>query len=126
MNTTNYALEKAKADLVFSISTLNGDKKRLDKEREKNAADNFRYQVLLQLYKMGWTQGELAMATGLSQARLSHILSFKHRPNVTLKTLSKIASALDCSLDVRLNTFRGQQSHPDKPLPSFKEEMMNL
>jgi transcriptional regulator with XRE-family HTH domain len=96
------------------------DRNERDRVRTLRAAHNFRDQVDLQLDKKEWTQGDLALALNTTQPRIAYILSEK--ANVTVKTLNKIALALDCSLDIRLTTFQGQQDNrPTGPILSFEE-----
>lgn len=129
MNTPQHILDEESSDRIITLYTLLKDRKKLDEERLLRCTENFRSQVALQMKKEHWTRKSLSDVTGISLNRLSEVLSLSFtskRPNLTLKTLSKIASALDCSLDVRLSTFKRQLEVPTEALLSFKEEMMNL
>lgn len=112
---------------AVDMYTLLKDQKVLDRERWLRCTKNFLIQVDLQLKAVGKNRAHLAKTTGLSEVRISQIFSSTKKINITIKTLHRIAAALDCSLDVRLTTFMGQQSsEPTKPLPGFEKEMMNL
>ncbi len=122
----NEALEALKVKLALEMVALMPDPKILAGERRLRALRNFQAQVKTQLSFLRWTQAELASITDIHQSRLSHILSI-NAPNVTVETLYRIAEALDCSLDIRLTSFIGQQLvKTDKPLPRFKDEAKSL
>ncbi len=122
----NEALEALKIKLVLEMLALMPDPKILAEERRSRALRNFQAQVKTQLAFLGWTQEELASITNMYRPRLNQVLS-ANAPNVTVETLYKIAEALDCSLDIRLTSFIGQQLvKTDKPLPRFKDEAKSL
>lgn len=123
-----WELDEKRAAQATDMYTLLKDQDALNQERWLRAIVNFRTQVDLQLKKMGKTRGYLAKESGIGDARLSQIFSKSQKKvNITIKTLHRIAVVLDCSVDIRLTTFMGQQSgEPDKPLPGFEEEIMNL
>jgi transcriptional regulator with XRE-family HTH domain len=96
------------------------DRNERDRVRTLRVAHNFRDQVDYQLEKKEWTHEDLGTALNMKRSRVTYILSEK--ANVTVKTLNKIALALDCSLDIRLTTFQGQQDNrPTGPILSFEE-----
>jgi DNA-binding Xre family transcriptional regulator len=120
--------DRIRGDLAVNMLALLRDPMALNKEREKRATANFRVQVRLQLELTNTSRATLARLCGMSENRLSQILSQNSRVNLTVKTMSRIASALDCSLDVRLSTFMGQQCFDPgtKPIPGFEKEIYNF
>lgn len=62
----------------------------------------------------GLTQRKLASRLGLSEARISQILSADGNP--TVKSLARLADALDCRLKIILATVHA--SSEDRPAPS--------
>lgn len=118
--------EKRQAEHISYLSSLLKSWGKRDLERWSRATYNFRVQVDFQLKLKGWTQEDLAMFAGIATSRLSQILALNprtsKRPNITIKTMNRIASALDCSLDVRLTTFTGQCSTPKFPIAEFTKE----
>ncbi|WP_205955186.1 helix-turn-helix domain-containing protein [Pantoea stewartii] len=75
--------------------------------------------ILLAMQDAGMTQSDLAKKMGKSKSFISQILD--GRRNLTLKTLSDIAFALN--LDVRLNLFKDGRdvSHPIIPEREYYE-----
>ena len=51
------------------------------------------------LEQSGLTQRALAERVGVTEARISHVLNAEG--NMTIKTLARLAAALDCRLQVR-------------------------
>ena len=86
------------------------------------------FQIRGLLKSRGWKQEDLAKRTGMLQPRISALLtSGKARPNIG--TLSRIAEAFDCGLEVRFVPFselasRSEIFDPENfSIPTFKEEL---
>ena len=86
------------------------------------------FQIRGLLKSRGWKQEDLAKRTGMLQPRISVLLtSGKARPNIG--TLSRIAEAFDCGLEVRFVPFselasRSEIFDPENfSIPTFKEEL---
>lgn len=123
MSTEQESKDKREYEAVLYIKALLSDGVERDTERWFRALQNFKKQVRLQLKQLKWTQVDLARAAKISQPRVSQLLSRNERPNVTIDTLSRVASALDCSLDVRLCTFQDQVDRkPQEAIMMFQKE----
>ena len=86
------------------------------------------FQIRGLLKSRGWKQEDLAKRTGMLQPRISALLTpGKARPNIG--TLSRIAEAFDCGLEVRFVPFselasRSEIFDPENfSIPTFDEEL---
>ena len=71
----------------------------------------------------GWTQAQMAMASGKAQPTISGLE--ESCETVSLSTLKTIAAAFDIALDVRFVPFSGLLQNtfsPDALVPSFQED----
>ena len=89
-----------------------------DEYWEEKAVLRFTESVVEQLQRQRLTQSDLAKRIGCSNAHVSKILSGTE--NLTLKTMDKIARALDCSFDPTLEPKGKQTTNKDSSVQTDK------
>lgn len=88
--------------------SLNQFKKRFSEVQKKRIAEEVKHYYLLTQFKearekMGLTQDELAKKANVNRTTLSKVETGSR--NATIDTLSKLASAMDMQLDMKLHAY---------------------
>lgn len=78
---------------------VSGEYGRLEYSHE-SALSDFTNSVARQMKLKGLTQSDLARSIGVSRARISQVM--KHQSSPTLRTMMRIADALDCTVHIGL------------------------
>lgn len=76
-------------------------------------------QIWIMRMERGWSQVQLARRAGMRQARIS-MLEDPNRPNLSIRTLKRIAKAFDVALEVRFISF-GELTDTLENAPGFTE-----
>jgi transcriptional regulator with XRE-family HTH domain len=116
------------------LERIRRDKESRDRLVSSNVDKGIAFQIRATRDKRGWTQGDLAKATGMSPNNVSRIESEDYGKQ-TITSLKRIASSLDVALVVRLVPFNqyidwlSGTPHLDKGIsteamavPSFSDE----
>ena len=89
------------------------------------------FQIKALRKKMGWSQHDLAVKTGMKQSRISLLENPNYEKGFRTETLLRVAAAFDVSLVVRFASFTEVADWVDKlsentfAVPSFEQEQIN-